>query len=343
MLILFLFFPFSLSIDTGNCYEISCGTSNSSINCIEVDGITKQVTLNSCIYGCDYSSLYLPSTSFTNISCKSSPLVPSVTGSACEKASDCYSNICSVPICYGVSQNKYCPNDEACQPGFYCDSDSFTCQPSLNPGDSCNVNNECPVGYGCDFGICTLFFSIDEGNPASENIFCKSNWVFGGVCDSILVYYNGKRLFPPFECKIGEFCTYTSYVTEVVYANEPCTCQGILNKGGGLCSNFLEWSNDLVQDNYVYLTYTYSSCSGNYSHSDDPDVLLMCGSISQQQHDFMFNLRGQSRYWALYKSEVIEDCSVKYNLFNYSYNFSEYENSQNIGIFAVLMGLTILI
>jgi Dickkopf N-terminal cysteine-rich region len=241
------------------------------------------------------------------------------TGASCEVASDCYSYICSTPVCIGTPSNEYCPNDESCLPGYYCDRDAYTCQPSLSPGDPCSYDNECPVGYGCNLGTCILYFSLKKGSQASQNKVCKSNWVYKGQCDSVLIYKNGAVLQPPYNCKIGEMCSYVSYNTKATFDTQPCVCSGILNKGGGYCSNYLEWAEDLIQENFVYLSYTYSGCSGNYSHTDDPGVLLQCGSITQQQHDYMYNMQGQARYWNLYQSQAISSCSDALGLFNSSY------------------------
>ena len=259
-----------------------------------------------------------------------------VTGSPCTQASDCSSYICSVPVCYGAPPGIYCPNDEGCLPGFYCDRGAFVCTASLNPGDSCDFDNECPVGYGCDT-LCKLLFSVDEGIATSHSLMCKSNFEFQGVCDSLIVFVNDVQLSSPFNCKIGEFCTYKSFVTGTVYDIQPWAGSGILEKGGGYCSFYLEYSNDLVQDNYVYLTYTYSTCSGYYAHCDDPDVLLMCGSITQDQRDFLFNMRGQARYWSLFQSGMIQDCSVAFNLFNYTYLSIYYENAWRHAFSLMLM------
>lgn len=333
---LWFLIPSVLAIDSANCFAISCENTTSA-NCLNVDTSAKVVGLVPCDSGCDFSSLYLPNVGFESLICEPPGPAAGYTGSICSVASDCFSYICSVPYCYGADPDDYCPNDEGCQPQYYCDRDLFICVPALNPGDSCTFDNQCPVGYGCNLGECSLYFAVEQGVEASHHLFCKSNFEFNGICDSLVVYKAGVQIFAPFNCKIGEFCDYTSSVTGQLYKTEPCACAGILQKGGGYCSNYLEWSSELIKDNYVYLTYTYSLCSGNSSHTDEPDILLLCGSITQDQRDYLFNMRGQARYWSLFTSGAIHECSVFFNLFNSTYLLSSYEGA----IFTVFSSLSL--
>ena len=315
-----------LALDTQDCFAISCENFTSS-NCLDVNTDSHLVSLLPCSGGCDYTSLYLVSTPFTNITCNLPAPPTGVTGSPCQLPSDCFSYICSVPVCYGANPGDYCPTDEGCQPQYYCDRVLYVCVPALNPGDSCTFDNQCPIGYGCNLGLCILYFSVAEGFPASENMFCKSNFAWNGLCDSVIVYNNDNQILAPFNCKVGETCVYMSFMTGGTIDTLPCECSGRYKKGGGYCSSYLEFANEVINDNYVYMTYTYSSCSGNYSHSDDPDILLMCGSITQDQRDFLFNMRGQARYWSLFQSGAINNCSVMYNIFNSTYLLSYYSSS----------------
>jgi hypothetical protein len=326
---LFLLLLPALAIDSSSCVLIACQNISSDSSCLIYSASERSVYLNYPVCGtsCDFSSLYLPATSWASVSCAPETPTDAITGAACSVASNCSSWICSNPVCWGVAQDVYCPDDGGCQPGYWCDS--FTCQPSLSPGDPCTTHNSCPVGYGCDAGSCTIFFAKLQGTATDDKKFCKSNFAMNGTCDSLLVYIQDTQILAPFNCKVGtDVCVYKSKMTGAVFDSQPCACAGVLDKGGGYCSYYLEWADEIVQDQYVYMTYSYSTCSGNYSHTDDPDILNMCGSLAPAQYEFFFNLRGRARYWSLFQSGAVDNCSVDFGLFNATYDMITYAASR---------------
>lgn len=328
------------SLDTGSCALIICeNTTTPSEYCLDWNPSQNSVylTLPKCETNCNFTSLYLPDTTWESIACYPRNVTGNPTGAPCTVASNCSSFICSDPVCFGTPNGLYCPDDEACMPGSYCDN--YVCEPNLLPGDSCTRDEECPIGYGCDKGSCSIYFSKTQGESASSHLFCKSNFLFNGRCDSLKVHRLGSEIGPPFNCKVNEDCTYVSKQTGEVYATKPCTCAGVKNKGGGYCSNYLEWADDLIQDRYIYMTYTYSTCGGNFTHTDNPDTLFMCGSISQDQYDFFFNLLGRARHWALYQSHAIDDCSEYFGLFNTTYDLNFYSNAVYTAAYSLLLYL----
>lgn len=326
MLIFLLIFSVS-SLDYSDCALITCEQSPIQNNyCIAYDESGPSVFLNfiDCEGGCNFTALYQYN---DNITWESQECVPPnvtghPTGHPCTEASNCSSNICTAPTCYGVPEGNYCYDSEACLPGYYCDLN--ICTETKSEGDSCKIHEECPIGHGCDRGTCRLLFSKDQGSSTSDKKLCKSNFEYNGKCDSLLVYLDGVEMKPPFECDVDQTCTYISKETGNEYASLPCTCAGIQGKGGGYCSFLAEHSDRIVHDNWVYMSYTYSTCGGNWTHTDDPDILYRCGSITDDQYWYFHNLVGRSRYLALYSSGAIDDCAEYFEFFNLTYKMGKY-------------------
>lgn len=327
MIILLWLIQVSEALDYVNCTLVICDNSTDSDYCMEFDEEKEDwtVLLNypKCETSCDYDKLYLMDNTWEDVNCaayNTSLRLP--TGAFCSVPQNCSSNICSVPRCYGVPEGEYCHDDGGCMPFYHCENN--VCTESYQEGDSCSIHNQCPPGHGCDNGKCRLFFLKDIGEKADDGKFCKSNYAIDGYCDSLLINKTGVELDTPFSCKIDEFCVYVSKRTGNELFSLPCACAGVKLKGGGYCTFELEHADKIVQEQYIYMTYTYSNCSGDYSHTDEPGILYQCGSISEEQYLFFWNLRGRARYWGFYQTGAIDECSVYYDLFDTVYDLDIY-------------------
>jgi hypothetical protein len=327
------------ALDYSSCAAITCEqTVVEGDYCIYYNAKLDSVYLNyvDCVGGCNFSQLYLKhDNTYFSDPCITPNETGHPTGHPCTQPSNCSSNICSVPVCYGVPEGAYCYDSEACLPGFYCDNN--ICSASKADGDSCDIHEECPIGYGCDRGSCTLLFSKDQGESTSDKKLCKSNFMYKGKCDSLLIYVFDEELSPPFNCKVDETCVYKTKKTGEVWAELPCTCAGLSKKGGGYCSYFAENTDKVVNDHYVYLTYTYSTCGGNWTHTDDPDILYRCGSITDDQYWYFHNLVGRSRYLAVYQSGAVDDCAEHFEFFNLTYSLGAYTYSAYLRVLGFII------
>ncbi|OMJ92920.1 hypothetical protein SteCoe_4262 [Stentor coeruleus] len=329
------------ALDDINCALVSCDSETDSQYCLLYNNSTEDnsVFLNypKCDTDCSYEKLYLVNDTWGNVKCRDyNETLRLPTGAFCSLAQNCSSNICSVPRCYGVPEGDYCRDDGGCMPFYHCENN--VCTESYQEGDSCEIDNQCPPGHGCDKGECTLFFLKSIGESSDDGKFCKSNYAINGYCDSLLINRTGVELDSPFFCKIEETCDYISKRNGELLFSRPCACAGVKYKGGGYCTFELEHADKIVNEQYIYMTYTYSNCSGDYSHTDDPRILYQCGSISEDQFNFFWNLRGRARYWGFYQTGAINNCSVYFDLFDTVYDLDLYAfaNSLNAVMFALI-------
>lgn len=336
---IFLVWTAANALDYKDCSLITCEQNPTHPEyCIYYGNSSVYLNFVECEGGCNFSQLYLEfDGSYFSDPCITPNETGHPTGHPCTVPNNCSSNICSVPLCYGVPGGRYCYDSEACLPGFYCDNN--ICTETKSDGDSCEIHEECPIGYGCD-GSCTLLFSKEQGESTTDKKLCKSNFMneVEGKCDSLLVYVFDQELDYPFDCKIDETCVYKYKQTGEVWAELPCACAGVAKKGGGYCSYFAEHTDKVVKDHYIYMTYTYSTCGGNWTHTDDPDILYNCGSITDDQYWYFHNLVGRSRYLAVYQSGALDDCAEHFQFFNLTYKLGAY----TFGKHYKLIGLMII-
>lgn len=132
-------------------------------------------------------------------------------GSACERAQDCQSGVCTLPdcpsgCCQGTctapplgSAGDFCGQVD-CQPGLYCPPGNQTCTVPLELGSACgsDVAGACVIGLTCSSGTCVPLPQV--GDP----------------CIGVLCF------------ELGEYCGSDSLCHSTGFVGDPCT-------GGGAC------------------------------------------------------------------------------------------------------------
>ena len=163
------------------------------------------------------------------------PLPTRYPGDYCETHMDCISSNCGSNMCQGFVVSNNCSNVYDCNPGSYCDFDTLFCTAQKTLGQSCLTEYECANHLGCNMGICTVYFSVSNGNfidGATEDGFstlCASGFAYMGECQPPPT----SKTPPPSNCTFNTECE--SSIPGVV---KLCTC-GYNPAGQSLCPLFL--------------------------------------------------------------------------------------------------------
>ncbi|OMJ74717.1 hypothetical protein SteCoe_26293 [Stentor coeruleus] len=322
------------------CYSFSCENrllQNSIENCVEVNANKTEIIFRGCDIrselACDYFAYYdQPEKDWENITCGSAPKEKSdceaqnirETGESCCSEINCISGNCVNYICKGKYSGSRCASSEECLPSNYC-ADDYTCKQLMKYGDTCTKDEECPIGGGCDYGICTELFSLIIGNITSDHKFCQSNFTVDGKCDILTVKISGSEylLYTPFMCSEGDICEY--YLSnDTLYDKTPCKCAGYKNLPEGFCGDHLLYVTSVMDFVISELKYSTSDCSGYKTHTDQPKYLYECKSISAEKYTFWENTYFQSRYWNLFVTGSLDECASNFDLWDPFYTYRDY-------------------
>lgn len=321
------------SLDSESCKEIACDTGISPY-CIKTSSTLIQVSSCKSSQTCPLKSTDLSDSGpyvdrmcevsdSESVSCyQNFGAGESPAGWKCCEDSNCLSNNCTEKICIGKNKNDKCDKSGECVAGLYCDD---FCIESKKIGNFCGKDEECAIGSGCNLGVCTKLFSLDLGESAEDEKFCFSYFVYENVCDTIEVKIQDSSTEvvadSDNECTIGTKCNYYLKFSGKLYMEKNCLCKGVLESkdNKGYCP-FIDGLGSV--DLTIHLDYDTSTCSGDLSHTSDPEYLYLCSSISKFDYYFYTNTTSQRKYWNLYKSDVINSCSKKMGLF-YPSNYFE--------------------
>jgi hypothetical protein len=240
------------------------------------------------------------------------------TGQVCCVSSNCVSEQCTNDRCEGEDIGDDCDTDEECLPDHYCDGE---CKNHVNSG--CERDNMCKSGYGCLDGECIQYHTLSLGTSADRGIFCKTGFVYNEKCDAIVGYSFNKNLGDDLICEIGSTCTYYTYNEKVLYDEGSCLCGGDSRSSTGYCGIHADKSTQ-ISKYYEAIIFDSSKCTGNLSHTDDPDILYSCASISSKQRDYNKHMLDRFKYFNLYKSTVLDHCARPQGIFDPWYQTSEY-------------------
>jgi len=108
----------------------------------------------------------------------------------------------------------------------FCPESSKICTKVFQMNEICNFDNQCLPGSGCNYGICTPYWSFDIGVKVSDPKYCKTFYATSGLCDSISVYVGSDKVDMPWSCTIGSICVYKSEITKDMVDSLPCRCSG---------------------------------------------------------------------------------------------------------------------
>ena len=336
--LLFTCIPIVKSLDTDNCLLFQCTSGSTRANCIEPVG--NYIQISPCVNGliCNASELNTIS-NFNTVTCtKNTPVIdlcedPSLvvyTGKQCCISSNCQSGNCTNSVCDGTLESNLCNVDEECLPGYYCD---VVCTKEILT--NCNRDNMCPIGYGCNNTNCIQFRTLSIGEYAENTAFCSTGYIYNGRCDAVAAYVNNKKLDSSRICDLLDICQYYTVYSNTFIQQSLCMCSGIKGSTTGYCGYYANVSTD-VEAFYKALVYSTSICSGNYSHSTDPDVLYTCESISLDDYNYGSIMLNRYTYFNVYMSGSIDHCARPLGLFNPWYDASTYSYIRALGIRLIL-------
>lgn len=348
---------YCLSRLNAGCYDFECSTNTITdleTPCVSVNNKTNKITFTPCESGlgleCDYLSQYnLAEANWSDVKCYK--IIQSVdnclanytslTGHQCCLDVNCYSKNCINGYCYGLGSGSHCTLDTQCDSTNYCLGGK--CTPVKRNGDACGTDLECPVGSGCNNGTCVQIFSLGVGMVAQDQKFCQSNFLVSNKCDilSVSIVNSTYSLYNPFLCFDGEICQF-KLSNGSIYSTSNCTCAGYSNLPEGFCGKDLIYVNSIMNIVYGNLKYTTSRCSGLNAHSSNPQILLACGSITNEQYMYYINIYNQTLYWNLFITGSLDACALDLGLWDPLYVAAEYTYAALVrysGILALLWGL----
>ena len=94
------------------------------------------------------------------------PLLP---GLFCTDNTQCQSGKCKNNTCIGKNLDEECSSSDECNPGMYCNT---KCTPLLKKGEKCNNHDsECETDSGCLNGICTEYFTLNDGEKTDTSFY----------------------------------------------------------------------------------------------------------------------------------------------------------------------------
>ena len=339
----------------GICYSFSCTNntiSDTSTPCVSVNHTSAEIQFSFCNtlsdLSCNYFESYsLPESSWTDINCSlvtigsqdCNTVSTQLTGDPCCDNDNCYSGDCLNGLCAGLLVDDTCTVSEQCDPYSYCLNGA--CTRSKNGGENCSEDNECRPGYGCNFNLCVQIFTLSIGSPSQYAKFCQSNFIVDQVCDILTLQIEGSPyiLYNPYLCLVGQSCSYT-LSNGTLYDTTNCTCAGYPNLPEGFCGDHLVYVTGVMDVVYPQLTYSTSFCAGVKAHTDDPEVLYKCSSISLARYNYYFNIYNQAMYWNLYITGSLDVCADSYGLWD---PFYSYRNFQFAGVLIYTLGIMLVV
>lgn len=339
----------AIAMDYENCVALECGSGTTDSNCVSVG--TDKVVVTPCSSGkyCpDTTQLANPVTSWYDVSCLTTPTVNTdgegtdfcssgftftnqAAGDFCCNASDCYSNSCSSNACGPVASGETCTDNDQCDVNYYCSSGK--CTEALADGSACNEDTDCRSGSGCNNAKCTKLLSLEAGVAAEDAKYCKSGATNDNICTEVEVYVNGTKLESPFECNIGDTCTFKLTHGGSNDLTRKCSCPGIADSTTGYCElyDYLYHVSGGIDQVTSEADFSAGTCYGQSPHNlGDLSTLVSCGVISEDYREFYQKIMEQYDHWALYKSGVIDSCATELQLFDPNYSADDYNFSSSL-------------
>ncbi|OMJ89219.1 hypothetical protein SteCoe_8698 [Stentor coeruleus] len=336
-------------LESSSCKLLECSKGPTQGNCIEDQG--DKILISPCIDGyiCEKSQFdefgtWKNTTCEQDITATTLCKVPDgslYTGRKCCVSPNCNSTQCTNDRCEGISEGSECIDDEQCYPGYYCkeNSDSGIKICSAAETEMCSRDNQCPIGYGCNNGYCMQFHTVEVARFVERDIFCTTNFSYGGRCDYIRAFSKNAELTGDLGCDIGVNCEYLTGVESLIYETFPCLCAGISGAKGGYCGLYAEKSME-ASNYFKALVYDTSSCSGYYSHTDDYEILYECGSITYETYEYAKSMISRYNYYNLYVSHALDHCSRPLGLFDPWYDQTTFSYAMYVTTyFAIVLGV----
>ena len=106
-------------------------------------------------------------------------------GDKCDKDSECWGGNCSNGKCKETEDDEPCTSHYECSLKSSCNSVTKTCQPLVAPEGECTEDENCYIGYICSNQKCVGMASLENGEPASNRMACKSGFI-GSIAGSMV-------------------------------------------------------------------------------------------------------------------------------------------------------------
>ena len=306
-----------------------------AITCPSYTCASKSVNLykGQCIYAsksayylslCKDSLIPYCSPSTFNTSCTPTPKKSEKSsawpGEKCSKDSNCAYGMCFESRCNSQNFAMSCNIDDQCNPGLYCNLYTYTCAFLIQPlASGCSKSTDCAVSSGCNFGICTRYYSLDSGQEVetcqnNQNSLCSSLTCGSlngkSVCGSGVTSFNGT-------CNSNSDCV--SSVDKVLGYRLQSECKCSFGKqAAGYCTKLPgdEEYKDYINDLKTWLYSEKAKMCNTVRRFTDECLMIYGNGLSTLEEKMFIEL------WPQIKDN--EDCTKK--IFNTKY--WELEDSQ---------------
>lgn len=257
-------------------------------------------------YYCDLTSGTLNST------CEwpTQPINPPVVnwvGEYCNYMTFCKHGNCYEGLCRGIAVDELCSSNADCDIGLFCKAG--TCMEQIEEGEQgCVYDTDCVNSAGCNSGVCTAYFSIDEGEMVSNctgniNLLCESSYCIQSLSSFVCLPSLTSQGELPVSCTGNQDCM--SAPTKYGSIATNCTC-GKNPLGTAYCPLFL---GDSPGQDYLKVLKSWTRS----------DLILSCNTERRFDYTCMqghMDLRDLTVFWyyaefmALYPQvQALDNCT----------------------------------
>ena len=202
------------------CYEYKCNNEFYS-SCFKKQD-KKTINLQNC--GNYENCIYNFKDFNGNCEIRKENLLKQYSSSNCHKNEDCISGVCKEKIC--IPFNEFCIGNFECGIGSFCRIGSMKCFPQLKTGENTDNDEDCNNGAGFFKGICTDYFTLEDGTKIDNTKFSYLLFKSGMVLDNFC--FSGKLQSNQI-CTITNSCTYILSNGTEVNSTSACSCGKNLN------------------------------------------------------------------------------------------------------------------
>jgi len=243
-------------------------------------------------------------------------------GEICISNDECYSKVCDdsqyisliyeYKFCLGKLENQACSTSLDCNVLLYCDDTYKVCLKQKFASRPCKVSEECKNNSECYNGICTGLWSLPSGTPIEDanSIFCKSSFVYNGMCQDFKLIVNEKlsniTFSDPNRNKDG-------------LPNQKVDCTENEN-----CMYYLPLKNDII-------TLNAGFC--NCGYNENGKAYCKLGSDSITYNDLILErmkILGFNQTSSLTQNELLATCHVTKKLSCNKIKIKEFQNIKSL-------------
>ena len=297
------------------CQKIQCADNLVNDKCVQVEYETSyfQQCSDGKICNIEFDDPVQDSKCIEKTKFKRLPSLP------CETDDDCLSNKCIGKMCLGSFKGEECNSVIDCVYGYTCRKDSenvYRCLDPITTGNKCIYDTDCVRESGCLNGICTKYYSLENNQQSSYQIYEELSFCKSGYTDELGICQNITLINETSKCSQENRCQYNSSNGEIFTIDSNCLC-GYNREGNKYCllgsgnANYTKYINKLK--NY-YLYNKNCHLSERNAEPCQKDLLSNDSFVLNKIHELI-----NAKYWAKSNNKLIgaPECAFKVELPDY--------------------------